>query len=125
MPALQSEFEFQLPRGYLDRAGTLHRVGIMRLATARDELLPLLDDRVKANPHYLTVVLLARVITSLGSLQDDEVGAQVVESLYASDLAYLQDFYGRINTVGSPLAEVACPACHVRFTVDITNGTVC
>lgn len=70
MPALQSEFEFQLPRGYLDRAGTLHRVGIMRLATARDELLPLLDDRVKANSDYLTVVLLAGVITSLGSLQD-------------------------------------------------------
>jgi len=96
----------------------------MRLATARDELLPLLDDRVKANPEYLTVVLLARVISSLGSLRDDEVGAQVVESLYASDLAFLQDLYRQINTVGSPIAEVDCPACHLRFTVDIADGTV-
>lgn len=89
MSELQSEFQFQLPRGYLDGDATLHRVGTMRLATARDELLPLHDDRIRANPAYLTVVLLARVIASLGSLQGDEVGAHVVESLYASDLAFL------------------------------------
>jgi hypothetical protein len=121
---MQSEFQFQLPRGYLDGAGTLHRIGTMRLATARDELLPMHDGRVQANPAYLTVVLLARVITSLGSLQDDEVGAQIVESLYASDLAFLQDLYGQINSIGNPLAEVECPACHERFALDMANGTV-
>jgi hypothetical protein len=120
---LQSEFEFQLPRGFVDSAGTLHRAGKMRLATARDELLPLHDDRVRDNPAYLTVVLLARVITSLGSLQDDDVRAQVIESLYASDLSFLQDLYRQINSAGNPLADVECPACHERFAVDLANGS--
>src|SRR5436190_13701640 len=82
--SLRTEFPFTLPRGYVDGTGTVHRDGVMRLATARDELIPLRDDRVRENPAYLTVVLLARVITRLGGIED--VHAGVVESLFASDL---------------------------------------
>ena len=119
---LRTVFEFELPRGYLDSYGVLHKTGAMRLATARDELLPLYDDRVKANPAYLTVVLLDRVITRLGTLEDDEIRAQVVENLFASDLAFLQDLYRRINTEGHTKAAVTCPACGERFTVDLAGG---
>src|SRR5487761_1319765 len=97
---LRTVFEFELPRGYLDSGGVLHKTGAMRLATARDELLPLYDDRVRSNPAYLTVVLLSRVITRLGTLVDEEVRGSVVENLFASDLAFLQDLYRRINTEG-------------------------
>jgi hypothetical protein len=114
-------FDFELPRGYLDSSGVLHKKGAMRLATARDELLPLYDDRVKSNPAYLTVVLLARVITRLGSLDEDEIRAQMVENLFASDLAFLQDLYRRINTEGHSRAAVKCPACGERFTVDLAH----
>ena len=116
-------FEFELPRGYLDPAGVLHKTGAMRLATARDELLPLHDDRVRSNPAYLTVVLLSRVITRLGTLEDDEVRASVVENLFASDLAFLQDLYRRINTEGHTRAAVKCPACGETFTVDLAGGS--
>lgn len=119
---LRTEFDFELPRGYLDENGTLHRTGTMRLATARDELLPLHDDRVRDNPAYLTVVLLARVITRLGTIQGDEVRASVIERLFASDLAFLQDLYRRVNTEGHTQAVVSCPACHERFAVDLAGG---
>ena len=119
---LRTEFDFELPRGYLDENGTLHRTGTMRLATARDELLPLHDDRVRDNPAYLTVVLLARVITRLGTLTGEDVRAQVIERLFASDLAFLQDLYRRINTEGHTRAVVSCPACHERFAVDLAGG---
>lgn len=120
--ALRTEFDFVLPRGYVDASGTVHRSGTMRLATARDELLPLHDDRVRANPPYLTVVLLARVITRLGSLEGDAVNASVVENLFASDLAFLQDLYRRVNSEGHTLAAVTCPACNERFSVDLAGG---
>lgn len=119
---LRTEFDFVLPRGYVDSSGTVHRTGTMRLATARDELLPLHDDRVRANPPYLTVVLLARVITRLGSLEGDAVNASVVENLFASDLAFLQDLYRRVNSEGHTLAAVTCPACHEQFSVDLAGG---
>lgn len=118
--SLRTEFEFELPRGYVDGAGTVHRHGVMRLATARDELVPLHDDRVRENPAYLTVVLLARVITRLGSI--DDVHAGLVENLFASDLAFLQDLYRRINTEGHTRAAVACPACRHEFTIDLAGG---
>ncbi|MGH9115296.1 MAG: hypothetical protein ACRDWW_05640 [Acidimicrobiales bacterium] len=118
---LRTEFDFELPRGYLS-GGVLHKTGTMRLATARDELLPLHDDRVRENPAYLTVVLLARVITRLGSIEGDDVRASVIENLFASDLAFLQDLYRRINTEGHTRAAVTCPACHERFTVDLAGG---
>ncbi|HET6809552.1 MAG TPA: hypothetical protein VFH50_00910 [Acidimicrobiales bacterium] len=119
---LRTEFDFELPRGFLDDHGVLHRSGTMRLATARDELLPLHDDRVRDNPAYLTVVLLSRVITRLGTLEGDDVRAQVIERLFASDLAFLQDLYRRINTEGHTRAVVSCPACHERFAVDLAGG---
>ena len=119
---LRTEFDFELPRGYVDDHGVVHRSGTMRLATARDELLPLHDDRVRDNPAYLTVVLLARVITRLGTVEGDDVRAALIEKLFASDLAFLQDLYRRINTEGHTRAAVSCPACHERFTVDLAGG---
>ena len=107
--ALRTEFEFDLPRGYVDRAGTVHRHGVMRLATARDELVPLHDDRVRENPAYLTVVILGRVITRLGTL--DEVHGGILENMFASDVAFLQDLYRRINQEGHTRAAVTCPSC--------------
>jgi hypothetical protein len=117
---LRTEFPFELPRGYVDGTGTVHRSGVMRLATARDELIPLRDDRVRENPAYLTVVLLSRVITQLGSISDVHPG--IVEDLFASDLAFLQDMYRRINSEGHTRASVQCPECQHRFMVDISGG---
>jgi hypothetical protein len=119
---LRTEFDFVLPRGYIDPDGVVHRGGTMRLATARDELMPLGDERVKFNPAYLTVVLLGRVITKLGPLAGDAVNARVVESLFASDLAFLQDLYQRVNSEGRTETPVTCPACQEHFTVDLAGG---
>src|SRR2546426_8409839 len=118
--ALRTEFEFDLPRGYVDRAGTVHRHGVMRLATARDELVPLHDDRVRENPAYLTIVLLGRVVSRLGTL--DEVHAGVLENMFASDVAFLQDLYRRVNQEGHTRAAVTCPACKHEFSVDVAGG---
>lgn len=115
-PALQTEFEFTLPRGYIDGQGNLHRQGIMRLATAMDEIVPLRDPRVKNNQAYLTVVILARVITKLGDLS--EVNTNVIESLFTGDLAYLQDLYRKVNTDGSTQITVTCPNCDTKFQVE-------
>jgi hypothetical protein len=117
---LQTEFSFLLPRGYVDAAGTVHRDGVMRLATARDELVPLRDDRVRENPAYLTVVLLARVITRIGNITD--VHAGTVEDLFAADLAFLQDLYRRVNQEGHTRATVACPSCQHQFAIDVAGG---
>ena len=117
--ALRTEFDFELPRGYVDSAGILHRRGAMRLATARDELVPLHDDRVRENPAYLTVVLLARVLTRLGTITD--VHAGVVENMFASDLAFLQDLYRRVNQEGHTRAAVTCPSCNHEFAVDVAG----
>lgn len=94
---LQTEWEFTLPLGYVDGNGTLHKKGKMRLATAMDEIAPLRDPRVKANSAYLVIILLARVITQLGTVDVIETG--VVENLFAADLAYLQEMYRQINTL--------------------------
>jgi hypothetical protein len=91
----QREFEFTLPKGYLDSDGNIHRKGVMRLATAIDEISPLRDPRVKSNPAYATIIILARVITRLGALS--ELSPMVVENFFAQDVSYLQDFYRRIN----------------------------
>jgi hypothetical protein len=119
-PVLRTEFDFELPRGYVDGDGVLHRAGTMRLATARDELLPLYDARVQENPAFTTVVLLGRVITSLGTL--GAVTTNVVENMFASDVAFLQDFYRRINAEGHTRAAVTCPDCTHRFTIDLSGG---
>jgi hypothetical protein len=117
---LRTEFSFILPRGYVDGSGTVHRDGVMRLATARDELVPLRDDRVRENPAYLTVVLLGRVVTRIGTI--DDVHAGIIENLFASDLAFLQDLYRRINQEGHTRAAVTCPACEHQFAVDVAGG---
>jgi hypothetical protein len=93
--AFQTEVEFTLPKGYLDEVGVLHRRGVMRLATAADEILPLRDPRVQANQAYLAIIVLARVITRLGDVPT--VDTRVIESLYASDLDYLQRLYEQLN----------------------------
>jgi hypothetical protein len=114
--AFQTEYEFTLPKGYVDEHGGLHRKGVMRLATAADEILPMKDPRVQQNPAYLTVILLSRVITRLGDLQAINPG--IVEGLFSSDLAYLQEFYNRINGDGTTGARVVCPACGKEFEVE-------
>ncbi len=116
---LRTEFPFLLPRGYVDSSGTVHREGVMRLATAKDEIVPQRDPRVRENEAYLTVLLLSRVITRLGRL--GEVHPGVVENMFASDLAFLQDLYRRINQEGTSQAAVACPACNHEFTVEMAG----
>ncbi|MEU3559438.1 hypothetical protein ACFVUY_10855 [Kitasatospora sp. NPDC058063] len=118
--APHTEFEFELPLGYVDDEGTVHRHGAMRLATARDELMPQIDLRVKENPAYLSVVLLSHVITRLGDITD--VHAGVVERMYATDVAFLQDLYQRINSEGHTRAAVTCPHCDGAFEVDLAGG---
>jgi hypothetical protein len=117
---LRTDFTFLLPRGYVDSSGRVHRDGVMRLATARDELVPLRDDRVRENPSYLTVVLLARVITRIGTI--DDIHAGIIENLFASDLAFLQDLYRRVNAEGHTRATVICPNCEHQFAVDVSGG---
>ncbi|MFE4173771.1 hypothetical protein ACFRR7_17240 [Streptomyces sp. NPDC056909] len=117
---LRTEFPFELPRGYVDGSGTVHRSGVMRLATARDELIPLRDDRVRENAAYLSVVLIARVVSRIGTVEDIHPG--VIEDLFASDLAFLQDFYRRINAEGHTRAAVTCPSCQESFAVDLAGG---
>ncbi|WP_406191536.1 MULTISPECIES: hypothetical protein [unclassified Streptomyces] len=116
---MRTQYPFVLPRGYVDEAGQVHREGVMRLATARDELLPQTDQRVRQNPAYLTVLLLERTVTSLGSVS--EVDTFVIENLFASDLAFLQDLYRRINQDGHTEAAVSCPACGHDFAVDVAG----
>ena len=113
----QTEFAFTLPKGFLDRDGNVHRDGVMRLANAGDEILPLKDPRVQQNPGYLTIILLARVIVSLGTLP--AVETRVIENLYTMDLAYLQDLYQRINAMEIPVYKGACPHCKKLVEVPI------
>ena len=108
-----TEYEFDLPRGYLDSTGTLHKHGVMRLATAADEILPLRDPRVVQNPGYLTIILLSRVIVSLGTVP--KVDPRVVERFYSADLAFLQDMYQRINALEPVTQTCVCPACGHTF----------
>ncbi len=116
---LQTEFPFTLPRGYVDAEGNLHREGVMRMATAYDEIAPLRDPRVQANPGYLVLILLSRVITRLGSLT--QLNPKMMEGLFSADLAYLQDLYRRINESGHTRLAVTCPHCQGEFEVEIAS----
>ena len=118
--AVRTEFAFTLPVGYLDANGTAHREGRMRLATARDEILPLRDPRVQDNEAYLTVILLSRVVTRLGSI--GQVTPATIEGLFASDLAFLQDLYRRVNSEGTTHVAITCPSCKHEFAVDVAGG---
>ena len=114
--AFQTEIEFFLPKGCVDEEGNLHRKGVMRLATAADEILPMKDPRVQANPAYLTVIVLSRVITRLGDLKS--INPRVIEGLFSADLAYLQDFYRRINEHGNGAIKATCPKCEHAFELE-------
>lgn len=116
---LQTEFPFTLPHGYLDSDGTLHREGVMRMATAYDEIAPLKDSRVRSNPGYLVLILLARVVTKLGEVES--LNPKVMESLFAGDLAYLQDLYQRVNHNGHNRVAVTCPHCQEAFEVELAS----
>jgi hypothetical protein len=120
--AVRTQFSFTLPVGYVDEAGVVHREGTMRLATARDEILPLRDPRVRDNEAYLTVILLSRVITALGEVTSINPG--LVEGMFAADLAFLQDLYRRINAEGHTRFAVTCPACAHDFAVDSSGPAV-
>jgi len=114
---LQTEYEFTLPKGFVDRDGNLHREGTMRLANAKDEILPLQDPRVQRNQAYLIVILLSRVVTRLGELR--EINPATIEGLFASDLSFLQNFYNQINSNGRPVQRVSCPDCERQFEVEL------
>jgi hypothetical protein len=113
----QTEFEFTLPKGYVDKDGNLHKKGIMRLANAKDEIAPLSDYRVQQNRAYLVIIILGRVITKLGTLSDINPG--VIENLYSADLSYLQDFYRKINEEGTSTIATTCPGCGHQYEVNM------
>lgn len=117
MQSMQTEFEFALPRGYIDGNGEVHKNGVMRLATAADEILPLKDPRVQQNTGYLSIILLSRVITKLGALQ--AINTKIIENLFTVDLAYLQDLYQRINLADVPSYHVVCPKCEHEIEVPL------
>ena len=117
--SLKTEFEFELPMGYVDKEGNLHKSGTMRLATAMDEITILNDMRVQSNEAYIVIVLLARVITSLGSLS--AINTNVIENLFAADLTYLQEFYRQINESGHTRREFICPHCQKTLEVDLST----
>jgi len=119
--AFKTEYKFTLPRGYVDGDGKLHKEGTMRLATARDEILPLQDYRVQANRAYLVIILLSRVVSRLGEIT--LVNVDVIENLFSTDLAFLQEFYRKINEEGgAPKHHVACPKCGHEMDVDMVTG---
>lgn len=117
MNSFQTQFDFVLPKGFVDDQGTLHKNGVMRLATAADEILPLKDPRVQQNVAYLSVVLLSRVVVKLGTLA--MISTKTIEDLFASDFAFLQDMYNRINQHGADVAKVNCPKCEHSFNVEM------
>jgi len=115
--ALQTEYEFTLPKGFIDEEGNLHQKGVMRLATAADEILPQKDPRVQSNPAYLTMILLSRVIIKLGLLND--VNPRVIEGLFLEDLNYLQELYQRVNGNGELTLRTKCSHCGEEIEVSL------
>jgi hypothetical protein len=114
---LITDFAFELPKGYVDGSGNLHRTGTMRLATAADEIYPLKDPRVRNWPAYLIIVLLSRVVTKLGALPQVDPG--VIEGLFSEDLAYLQELYNRVNGLAPQALAVRCPHCDKEHEVEV------
>lgn len=115
---LITEFNFSLPRGLVDRLGVTHRNGVMRLATARDELVAHNHRHVRAYPEYLMLVLLSQVITSLGTME--EITPDDLENLFTQDLSYLREFYSRVNQSGSTEIPVQCPQCNHHFGLELS-----
>lgn len=111
--SFKTEIEFELPKGYVDSEGKVHKKGIMRLATAADEIMPLKDPRVQKNPGYLSIALLARVVTKLGTLEN--IDTNIIEQLFTPDMAYLQELYQSINAVEPFMQRITCPKCSHEF----------
>lgn len=116
----QTEFPFTLPHGYADMHGALHREGVMRLATALDEIAPLKEPKVQSNPGYLGVILLARVVLRLGELS--QVTPRIIEELAVADFAHLQSLYRQLNDHGHTRVSVNCPECSHRFEVEVEES---
>jgi hypothetical protein len=116
---MRTEYAFTLPRGYVDTAGAVHREGVMRLATARDEIEPLRDPAVRQNEAYLSVMLVARTVTRLGTIT--AITPDLVENLYAADFDHLQRMYQRLNADGESIGAVTCPDCARQFEVDLSE----
>ena len=116
---LQTEYEFTLPFGFVDDDDTLHREGVMRLSTALDEVEAAQDARGRANDAYLSILLLARVVTRLGPIAP--VSVDVIERLFSADFVYLQDLFVRLNDVAEDIVETQCPSCGTRFPIDLTQ----
>lgn len=114
---MKTEFTFTLPRGYIDPSGKVHRTGIMRLATAQDEIESLQDPRVQANEAYLPVILLSRVVIKIGPIRD--IKPHMIEKLFAADLARLEDLYLRINSHEQVVLGAICPQCSAKFNVQV------
>jgi len=115
---LQTEYEFTLPKGYVDDDGGLHKKGVMRMASAADEILPMKDPRVQSNPAYLGIILLSRVITKLGELNNINPG--IIEKLFVADLTFLQEFYKTVNGNGNIMLKVKCPKCGEDFEKELS-----
>jgi hypothetical protein len=118
--SLQTEFDFTLPHGYIDSEGNVHKTGVMRLATANDEIAPMKDPRVQSNPGYLAIILLSRVILRLGDLP--QINPRVIEDLFAADFAFLEELYRRINASGHNSMKVTCPNCNNNFEAEIQQS---
>ena len=117
MSSSDTQVKFELPRGYVDENGQVHKSGIMRLANAADEIIPMNDPRVKMNPAYLSILILERVVTKLGNLP--KVNSKVIESLFTADMAYLQDLYQKINAIEPQEITVICPKCGNKFITNV------
>jgi hypothetical protein len=113
----ENEYAFTLPHGYTDSSGATHRLGRMRLATALDEIESVAHPRVQANEAYLPLVLLSRVITQLGDLS--RITPQVLEGLYAADVAYLEDLYLRLNSYDGLIVGARCPHCDAELRLKV------
>lgn len=118
---MQTEYEFTLPKGYVDSTGQVYKKGRMRLATAGDEIISTKDPRVLSNPSYLTIVILSKVITEMEGME--MVTPTLIERLFTADLAFLQDMYQRINNVDVPEMPVSCPDCGKVFKVPLNFTT--
>ncbi|BED92130.1 MAG: phage tail assembly protein [Candidatus Improbicoccus pseudotrichonymphae] len=116
MLSFETKYNFELPKGYVDSKGEVHQRGIMRLANASDEIIPLNDPRVKLNPSYLSVLILERVIIELGTIP--KINSSIIESLFTADMTYLQDFYQKINSIEPQMLDTICPNCGSKFSVN-------
>lgn len=114
---MQTTFAFTLPRGIHDTDGEVQRNGVMRLATALDEIEAVQDPRVQANEAYLPVLLLSRVVTQLGTL--GSVTPELIAGLYVIDLTYLEDLYQRINSPEPVVVTAVCPQCTAQFQLQV------